>query len=154
MRLTKAIVRFVIVTLVLMLAQDAGSLASRNGAAKSLGAIATGASPSDGWTVHHLPDGVLWKQRQYSGNPYGNQSVNVLDIDTAQKGVRITAVECAGGKREHTSQMGERSNAIAGVNGGYFYMPNNTNCTSTKCTPVSLLQICGKLLYSNASQPR
>ena len=80
-------------------------------------------------TTKSQPQGVLWTSRKYVDSPYGNQVVNILDIDPAVVELRAVKTQYSD-KYESVLSMGDRTNAIAGVNGGFFCYIEDDICIS------------------------
>jgi exopolysaccharide biosynthesis protein len=79
------------------------------------------------WTCSPVASGVVWMKRTYTSSPYGDQVVNVLDIDPARTTLHALMAAPAG-QYETVLSMGNRTKALAGVNGGYFC--NYQDCNS------------------------
>ena len=78
------------------------------------------------------PTGVTWVQKTFSGPPYGNQVVNVLTIDSALVTLRSVRTQYSN-QYESVLSMGKRTNALAGVNGGFFCHGSNDICGANPC---------------------
>ncbi|MBS1912831.1 MAG: phosphodiester glycosidase family protein [Bacteroidetes bacterium] len=125
---------------------------------------AQGAAPAGraGWTVRGTNTGVVWTSKKYVHSAYGNQVVNVLDVDPSLAVLRPvrTASDTA---YESVLSMGTRTAAIGGVNGGFFCYTQNDICGPNACSsppncpapvdPLSLL-IVADSLYSTNCGPR
>ncbi|HVZ40366.1 MAG TPA: phosphodiester glycosidase family protein [Candidatus Kapabacteria bacterium] len=125
---------------------------------------AQGAAPDGhaGWTVRGTNTGIVWTSKKYVHSAYGNQVVNVLDVDPSLAVLRPvrTATDTA---YESVLSMGTRTAALAGVNGGFFCYTQNDICGPNACSsppncpapvyPLSLL-IVSDSVYSSNCTPR
>lgn len=113
------------------------------------------------WTTAGSTTGVVLMQRRYTNSPYGNQVVNVLDVDPTAVKVRTVETQSAT-QYETVLSMGKRTNAVAGINGGFFCYTSDDVCGPTACTnPAlclkdivlgrSLLRINGQRISSNCA---
>jgi exopolysaccharide biosynthesis protein len=113
------------------------------------------------WTTASSTPGVVLMQRRYANSLYGNQVVNVLDVDPTAVTFRTVETQYPT-KYETVLSMGKRTNAVAGINGGFFCYTSDDICGSTACTdaPVcpkdtvygrSLLRINGQKISSNCA---
>lgn len=111
-------------------------------------------TPADRWREIVVADGVIWRSRHYSDLFGGAQLVNLLEVDLLNPEVTIGAVEAAD-SCETTSSMGQRTGAIAGVNGGFFCLDTDCLCAGCAvqcpagCEARSLLKLDGELLSTN-----
>lgn len=96
----------------------------------------------DAWTNVTIGDGVVWKQITYTSLFSYKQNVNVLDIDMGNANVLVQPIlSDPAGTCEETSEMGDRTGALAAINGGFF----------GSCVSVSMLKINNSFLYGNPS---
>lgn len=82
--------------------------------------------------------GVLWRQEVHEELFGGPQTVNLLEVDITDPDV-IVEPRMADGC-ETTSSLGERHEAVAAVNGGFF---------AARCDPVGLVRIDGRTGSTN-----
>src|SRR5437870_10857954 len=108
-------------------------------------------------------------EKQYSGSdlgvedikssPYGNQVVNILFVDPTVVTLQSVKTQYPT-KYESVLSMGKRTNALAGINGGFFCYTTNDICGPTACTSpaqcpanqvdgLSLLIVSGQPLSTN-----
>jgi len=85
------------------------------------------------WMVRSNPPGVVLMSRTFKGSPYGNQVVNVLFVDPTVAVLRSVKTQYPT-KYESVLSMGNRTGALAGVNGGFFCYTTNDICGSSACT--------------------
>jgi exopolysaccharide biosynthesis protein len=116
---------------------------------------------SGSWVTKGTMPGIVWKRGIYTGAPYGNQTVNVIDLDLSVVSLR-PARTASDSSYESVLSMGSRTGALAGVNGGFFCYTDDDICSPLACkappkcppgvvTPRSLLIIDGGLKSANCS---
>lgn len=98
-------------------------------------------------TKRELKKGITWYHKRYSNLLGGPQNVNIVDIDITDPHIYVKPVYKQSSSCERTSSMGNRTSAVAGINGGFFD-PNNG------CVPVGLLKIDNKVIsYAVSYRP-
>jgi len=98
-------------------------------------------------TSYELKNGIIWYHKKYSDLLGGPQNVNIIDIDNNNPHITIKPVYKISSSCEKTSSMGERTGAIAGINGGFFDGANG-------CAPLGLLKIDDKIIsYAVSYRP-
>jgi exopolysaccharide biosynthesis protein len=110
------------------------------------------------WTKNSNTPGVALMSRRYVNSPYGNQVVNVLDVDPTAATFRTVETQYPD-KYETVLSMGKRTNAVAGINGGFFCYTSDDICSGCKNNPscmnqvkgLSLLIIQGQMKSSNCA---
>lgn len=80
-----------------------------------------------------VANGVVWGSQIYQDLYGGVQTVNVLDVDLAAPDLEVKPVDANG--CETTSAMGVRTEATAGINGGFFAM-GNPQCPSSNLVKI------------------
>lgn len=115
--------------------------------------VSAGQSCPEHWTCERRFPGVVWLARKYvKPSSYGDQIVNVLAVDPALIALRAVRTKYDN-KYESVLSMGRRTEALAGVNGGFFCHEQNDICASNASTsppncppsvqPLSLLIMSG-----------
>ena len=110
------------------------------------------------WTREPVASGVIWFSAQFDELFGWPQHVNILAVNTNNPDVIIHPVKAENGC-ETTSSMGNRTNAIGGVNGGFFCLGYGSLCKDTGvlcpegCEGRSLLKIDNELLSTNCVTP-
>ena len=113
------------------------------------------------WMVRSNPPGVVLMSKTFKGSPYGDQVVNVLFVDPTVTTLQSVRTQY-NNKYESVLSMGKRTNALAGVNGGFFCYTTNDICGTTACTSpaqcptnqvdgLSLLIVSGQQLSTNCA---
>jgi hypothetical protein len=112
------------------------------------------------WAIRSSTPGLVWTSRKYVDSSYGNQVVNVLDIDLTLVKLRSVRTQYSN-KYESILSMGNRTKALAGVNGGFFCYTTDDICSTTACSsptncpppvqPRSLLIISGTTKSANCA---
>ena len=94
------------------------------------------------WTQVNLGPGVVWKQQSYTSLYSQMQHVNVLEVDLSNPAVTLRPIAAlTSGSCERTSSMGQRTGALAAINGGFF----------ASCSTVSMIKVNGAVLGTNPS---
>jgi len=84
--------------------------------------------------------GVVWTQKTYTEPQYGNQKVNVLTVDPTLVTLKSVETNNRPTNYESVLSMGNRTHALAGINGGFFCNFNggsNDICASPGPGPAS-----------------
>lgn len=113
------------------------------------------------WTLRSNTPGLIWASRTFKSSPYGNQVVKVLFVDPTVVTLQSVKTQYPT-KYESVLSMGKRTNALAGINGGFFCYTTNDICGSTACTSpaqcpanqvdgLSLLIVSGQLSSTNCA---
>jgi exopolysaccharide biosynthesis protein len=122
---------------------------------------ASAAQSSQGqWAIRSNAPGVVWMSKKYVNSSYGNQVINVLNVDPTLAKLRSVRTQY-NNKYESILSMGKRTKALAGVNGGFFCYTTDDVCGSTACSsapncpkpvqPRSLLIIAGTTKSTNCA---
>lgn len=117
------------------------------------------------WTCDNTQPGVVWMSRAFT-DAQGYQVVHVLDIDPTLVTLKSVKTQYDD-KYESVLSMGTRTNALAGVNGGFFcnYAASNIctppgvpvcslTATPGPIQPLSLLIISATQVSANCNYPR
>jgi Phosphodiester glycosidase len=105
--------------------------------------------------------GVVWSTKKYVNSAYGNQVVNILDINLSEVSFRTVETQYPN-KYETVLSMGNRTKALAGINGGFFCYTADDICGSSACKNappclkdkvkgLSLLKTHGHLVSTNCA---
>lgn len=83
------------------------------------------------WNKQKVEKGVVWKQAHFDDLYEAHQEVNILEIDLRKKKIDIDFAGLSTGL-ELTSEFIKNSNAIGGVNGGFFDVKDGGSVTFLK----------------------
>src|SRR2546425_12870822 len=85
------------------------------------------------WTLRSNTPGLIWASRTFKSSPYGNQVVNILFVDPTVMTLQSVKTQYPT-KYESVLSMGKRTNALAGINGGFFCYTNHDILGRPACT--------------------
>ncbi|HLT33204.1 MAG TPA: phosphodiester glycosidase family protein, partial [Aquaticitalea sp.] len=71
------------------------------------------------WEEKELSDGIIWKYGQFENLFDSKQSITVFEVDLSKENVGVTVPHVESGFVK-TSEFGERSGAVAAINGSFF----------------------------------
>src|SRR5690554_3783500 len=80
------------------------------------------------WSKQKIAKGLIWKQASFSGLFESQQEVNIIELDLNKKDFKVDIAGLSNGLIK-TSELANKENAIAAINGSFFDTRNGGSVT-------------------------